>query len=91
MQQFRTILESWVNTLNIVRSSHANSLISDADRILRRTAHPVNPKYAATNVTALANLVIQSETLILATIAWTCEAESIVKSCTGRFPRDARS
>src|SRR4051794_27340015 len=33
VRRFRTILESRVKTLNIVQSSHANSVISDADRI----------------------------------------------------------
>src|SRR4051812_5394822 len=37
VRRSRTILESRVNTLNIVQSSHANSVISDADWILRRT------------------------------------------------------
>src|SRR3954453_12917123 len=33
MRRFRTILARRVKTLNIVQSSHANSLISDADRV----------------------------------------------------------
>src|SRR4051812_4411593 len=33
VRRFRTILESRVKTLNIVQSSHANSVILDADRI----------------------------------------------------------
>src|SRR5438309_11991456 len=32
-RRFRTILERRVKTLNILQSSHANSVISDADRI----------------------------------------------------------
>src|SRR5438309_10818324 len=32
VRRFRTILERRVKTLNIVQSSHANSVISDADR-----------------------------------------------------------
>src|SRR5436853_1997971 len=33
VRRFRTILARRVKTLNIVQSSHANSVISDADRI----------------------------------------------------------